>query len=114
MINNDLRAKEVSDYQILDEVVTNPKSIEVGANEVVYVAYCYVKPQADFKIALSSGTAVTNYNHLNTKQLEAKSELIYESSQITTHWSNIKITASLKGHFFIRYVKVVFSKTQQK
>jgi hypothetical protein len=110
MISNDLRIKSISDYQLLDEVVTNPKNIEVGANEVVYACYCYVKTTGDFKVKLTSGTDVTNYHNLNTIEKIVGSEPIYESSQITTHWSSIKITASLKGHFFIRYVKVVFSK----
>ena len=114
MISNDLRAKGISDYQLLDEVVTNPKTIEVGANEVVYVAYCYVKTKGDFKIDITSGTATTNYHNRNTQQRTVGSELVYESSQITVHWSNIKINQKIDGHFFIRYVKVVFSKSQAK
>jgi len=112
MISNDLKAKGVSDYQLLDEVVSDPKGIEIGANEVVYVTYCYVKTNQDFKIDITSGTATTNYNNRNTKEWAIENGSFYESSQITAHWSNIKIEKNTDEHFFIRYVKVVFSKTK--
>ena len=41
MIEKDMLSKKVVNYQIKDEVVSNPKEIKVGANEVVYICYCY-------------------------------------------------------------------------
>lgn len=109
MIANDLQAKGITDYQLLNELVTNPATINVGANEVVYVMYCYVKSVAAFLIKLNSGTAVATYNDLNTRQ----NANTYESSLITAHWSNINIQSNLNnGHFFIQYVRVVFAKKQ--
>ncbi len=113
MIANDLRAKGITDYQLLNEVVTNPANIKVKANEVVYVMYCYVKPVAAFTIKLSSGTAVTTYDALNTRQKAVGIENTYESNQITAHWSNVSVKSTLTGHFFIQYVRVVFSKQAQ-
>jgi Ulp1 family protease len=112
MIIEDMKANGSSDYQLLDEVTTNPNVIEVGANEVVYVIYCYVKTIDNFEIDVTSGTATTNYHNQNTKQQAVGNESIYESSQITAHWSNVELIANLKGHFFIRYVRVIFSKMQ--
>lgn len=114
MITNDLIAKSITDYQLLSEVVTNPTTIKVGANEVVYVMYCYVKTTTVFSIKLSSGTAVATYNELNTEQHTVSTSNTYESSLITAHWSNINIQSNLNtGHFFIQYVRVAFSKQAQ-
>ena len=114
MIANDLQAKGIADYQLLNEVVTNPATIKVGANEVVYVMYCYVKPVAAFSIKIHSGTAVATYNELNTRQNAVGTSNIFESSLITAHWSNINIQSNLStGHFFIQYVRVAFSKQAQ-
>lgn len=111
MITNDLIAKGITDYQLLNEVVTNPTTIKVGANEVVYVMYCYVNTATVFSIKLNSGTAVATYNELNTRQHTTGTLNTYESSLITAHWSNINIQSNLNtGHFFIQYVRVAFSK----
>ena len=108
MIEKDMLSRKVVSYQIKDEVITNPKQIKVGANEVVYVCYCQVETSGDFKLKLESGTDVVTYHPKNTIQQGAA----YHSSQITSHWSNIKIISKSTIDYFIRFIRVTLHKTQ--
>lgn len=112
MIVKDMLSRKVINYQIKDEVVTDPKQIKVGANEVVYVCYCYVETSGDFKLKVESGTDVVIYHPKNTVKQELTQGIAYHSSQITSHWSNLKIKTNLTGYYYIRYIRITISKNQ--
>lgn len=110
MIEKDLSARKAANYQLKDEVIVNPQQIKVGANEAVYVSYCYIESAGVFSIKVESGTDLVEYLPQNTYQREVAGTNIYQSSQITTHWSNVKITAQQTTNFFIRYIRVTIHK----
>jgi len=112
MIEKDMLSKKVVNYQIKDEVVTNPKEIKVGANEVVYICYCYVEGREKFFVNLESGTDLVAYQPQNMTKRELSKFIVFESSQITTHWSNIKIKAKVSQFYFIRYLRITIQKHQ--
>jgi len=114
MIKQDMQIKGVSCYHLTDRVIDNPEQINVGANEVVYVSYFSTKQRDPFTLSMVSGTTQITYNEKNTKT-HYKGKIrgsgnyydYLESSLISRHWSNVKIT--FKGEqtgFFLRYVKV--------
>ena len=113
MIAKDMASKKVEYYLLKDEVVTNPKTIKVGANEVVYVCYCYARltTPRQFSIRVSSGTDVVDYHRENTVKEELSAETIHYSSRITTHWSNINIEAEQTDDYYIRYIRITIKKT---
>ena len=106
MIEKDLSARKAANYQLKDEVMINPQQIKVGANEAVYICYCDVESAGVFSIKVASGTDLVEYVPQNTYQREVAGITIHQSSQITTHWSNIKVTAQRTTNFFIRYIRV--------
>lgn len=110
MIEKDLLARKAENYQLKDEVAVNPQQIKVGANEAVYVCYCYVESSGSFTIKIESGTDLVEYQPLNTYQRDVAGTSIYDSPQITVHWSNVKITAQQTSNFFIRYIRVTIHK----
>ena len=112
MIAKDMLSKNVENYQIKDEVVTNSEKIKVGANEVVYVCYCSVESPTDFSLQITSGTDVVNYHSKNTIKQELTAGVVYHSSQITSHWSSIKIHAKQTGDYYIRYIRITIQKKQ--
>jgi hypothetical protein len=112
MIEKDMLSKKVVNYQLKDEVVTNPKEIKVGANEVVYICYCLIESTDDFKIQLESGTDLITYHEKNTTKQLLSSITAYHSSQITSHWSNIKIKSKVSQYFFLRYIRITLQKNQ--
>lgn len=114
MIEKDMLSKKVVNYQIKDEIVVNPKEIKVGANEVVYVCYCYVENSGDFLLKLESGTDLVSYHPKNTTKQELTQHIAYHSSQITAHWSSIKIKARVSNYYFIRYIRITLQKQQHE
>lgn len=114
MIIQDMLSRKVINYQLKDEVVTDPKQIKVGANEVVYVCYCYVEASGDFSIQLKSGTDVVTYHPKNTVKQELSRDIAYHSSQITSHWSNVKIIPKQTGYYYIRYIRITLKNTQDE
>jgi hypothetical protein len=108
MIQKDMLSRKVIGYQIKDEVLTDPKRIKVGANEVVYVCYCSIEPSGDFILKLASGTDVVTYHSKNTVLIENSNY----SSQITSHWSNIHIVPSKIKNYFIRIIRITILKYQ--
>jgi len=109
MIQKDMLSKKVIGYQIKDEILTDPKHIKVGANEVVYVCYCSIQSTGDFRLKLASGTDVVSYHKNNTMLIGSS----YYSSQITSHWSNIKIIPNKSGDYFIRIIRISILKYQR-
>ena len=122
MIKQDMQRKGISCYYLTDEVVENPKRIEVGANEVVYVCYFSTKQREPFVAELVSGTTKVSYNEKNTRVYYrakiASSMNFYdyiESALISRHWSNVKITFTGEPTgFFLRIVKVKFNYEDEK
>ena len=125
MIKQDMQRKGISCYYLTDEVADNPKRIEVGANEVVYVCYFATKQREPFNVELVSGTTKVSYNEKNTKvyyraklkfaSSSANNYDYIESALISRHWSNVKITFTGEPTgFFLRYVKAKFSYEDEK
>lgn len=109
MIEKDMLSRKVIGYQIKDEILTDPKRIKVGANEVVYVCYCSIASTGDFRLKLESGTDVITYHPKNTMTVEGS----YHSSQITSHWSNVRVTSFKTSDYFIRIIRITLIKHQQ-
>jgi len=110
MIDKDMQSKKANNYHIKDEVVVNPKVIKVGANEVVYVCYCYAESKGGFNLNLESGTDLIGYHEKNTIKQKLTPNTAYHSSQITAHWSSIKIKAKVSAYYFIRYIRITLQK----
>ena len=98
MIEQDLKAKGCAYKQLIDVVVHNPKTIEVKANEVVYVHFLHTDAREDFAISITSPNTVQLYSQLNT--------ISGDNNLITRHWGNIKIKGTLHGNYFIHYVRI--------
>jgi len=107
MIEKDMLSRKVTDYQIQDEVISNPKLIKVGANQVVYVCYCQIKSSGDFVLKLASGTGVISYHPKNM----ISNVTTFHSSQLTSHWSNIKIIPKLTDNYFVRFIRISITAT---
>ena len=102
MIEQDMKSKGVENYLLFDGVLINPKSIELKANEVIYLHYIKVRAELDFTIQLVSGTNTAFYTRRNTNSDG-------ESNLISSHWNNVKLKFSEKEieSFFVRFIKVV-------
>ena len=98
MIEQDLKAKGCACKQLTDVVAHNPKTIEVKANEVVYVHFLHTDTNEDFNIGLNSPNTVQLYSQANT--------IDGDSNLITRHWGNIKIKGTLPKNYFIHYVRI--------
>ena len=109
MIEKDMLSRNVIGYQIKDEILTDPKRIKVGANEVVYVCYCSVHTTGDFRLKLASGTDVVTYHPKNMSLIEK----VYQSSQITSHWSNVSVIPTKARDYFIRIIRISILKYQR-
>lgn len=116
MIKQDMQQRGITRYHISDELAENPKQINVGANETVYVYYLCLKHQAppELEITLLSASTKINYTKGNTRcyyrgnltGLSGEYDYI-ESSRISRHLSSIAITqkGTIEG-FYIQYIKV--------
>lgn len=109
MIQKDMLSRNVIGYEIKDEILTDPKRIKVGANEVVYVCYCSVHSTGDFSLKLESGTDVVTYHPKNMSLIES----VYQSSQITSHWSNVRVIPNKANDYFIRVIRISIIKYQR-
>jgi len=122
MIKQDMQSKGISDHYLVDELVENPQQIKVGANEAVYVYYFSTRQKDVFKLELVSGTTKVVYTEKNTRFYLWGKVVVsgtpfnhFESSLISRHWSNVKV--SFTGDpisFFLRYVKVKFTSGNEK
>lgn len=113
MIEKDMKAREIDNYVVKDEIAISPKKIKVGANEIVYICYCYVETTEDFELFCLSGTEAVLYEDRNMGKQELSNTIGYHSSRISTHWSNIKIMTTLTGYYYIRYIRVITNKNQK-
>jgi ribosomal protein L19 len=112
MIQKDMLSRKVIGYELKDEILTSPKQIKVGANEVVYVCYCSVETIKGFILKIESGTDVTTYHNKNTVQQRISKGFAFHSSQITSHWSNIKVTPRGTKHYYLRFIRISILKYQ--
>ncbi|MCB0396833.1 MAG: hypothetical protein KDD36_09280 [Flavobacteriales bacterium] len=70
MIKADMCERGVARYHMTDNVVSKPRRIQVGANEVVYVCFCHIKLPNTFSLTLLSGTSKVVYTPFTMRLTE--------------------------------------------
>lgn len=83
----------------VDELLQNPTSIEVAANEVVYIHFIHCK-KAWFKIELTTPTSVIEITPQNTKE--------NSSNSIIKALGNVKITSANDANFYVQLLRVLY------
>ena len=106
LIELDLKNKGKSICHISDEMIHNPKEIEVGANEVVYTYNFIAGMNYPFSINLISPTEKINYTYQNV--VNGNNDLI------KAHWGKIKIEVESNAqYFYIQYLRIKFSTREE-
>ena len=111
MVTKDLQSKSITDYQLKDEIVSNPKQIKVGANEMIYTYYILIKSAWNFKTVLKSSTQNIVYDARNMFSTGG-----YQSNLITAHLSTVHIQqlgVAIPSLLFISYIRVIFNNYKQ-
>lgn len=111
IIEKDMIARGLSNYSLSDHILINPSKIELGVNEVAYVAGFSVDADLEFSLSLISATNITNYSQNNCvfaqRSLERKESSSYTSTVISSHIGGIEIEKSETiGQFFLRVIKL--------
>jgi len=102
LIELDLKTKGKSICHISDEMVQNPKEIEVGANEVVYTYNFMASLTYPFNVSILSPTEKINFTHFNV--IGGSNDLI------KAHWGKIKIDVIANPqYFYIQYLRIKFT-----
>ncbi len=106
-IQNELSHRGITDYHIVDESVSSPRSIEVAANEAVFVHNFHLSGRSAFSINLTSATKVVNYNENNCHK--SGGEFVdFVNDTISAHWGAVTVDSNADVPFLIQYVRVIF------
>ncbi|MBU0763823.1 MAG: hypothetical protein KJ607_03195 [Bacteroidetes bacterium] len=103
MIEGDIKRLRIVDYEISDHHDTDPASVSVGPQELVYVYLMKVISSTSYSVKVVSSRSARNYTG-------APSVLTTEDNNtITRHFTRVAITATgVSSHYYVSYVKLKY------